>query len=278
MSEEFLQYIWKHQLYTNKKYVSNTGDQVELIHPGDQNTNAGPDFSNARVRIANTLWAGNCEVHVSSSDWTKHAHNLDPSYKNIILHIVKKNDVEIRNSDKILIPTIELEYPVVLEEKYKDLLKSELWIPCAKEISNVQSFQLYQWLTTLSVERLEKHSTEILSLLTACNNHWEEAFYVTLAKSFGFNVNSLPFQLLAKSLPLIILAKHKENLFQLEALLFGQSGLITNPVDNYSQLLFDEYKFLQKKYGLKPIDRHLWKFLRLRPSNFPTVRIAQFAA
>ena len=177
-----------------------------------------------------------------------------------------------------IVPAIELECPVELEDNYRLLLESELWVPCAKDIHKIQSIQLIQWLTSLSVERLEKYSMDILSQLSQNHNHWDEAFYISLAKSFGFSVNGLPFQMLARSLPLSILAKHKDNLFQIEALLFGQSGLITIPTDEYTEMLLKEYLFLQKKYSLKPIESHLWKFLRLRPSNFPTIRIAQLAA
>jgi hypothetical protein len=278
MTEEFLQYIWKHRLFEQKKYIANTGETVEILHTGDQNTNAGPDFSNVRIRIAETLWAGNCEVHVAASDWSKHAHSSDPSYNNIILHVVLRNDAEIKNANGNTIPAIELKYPASLDENYKSLLKNELWIPCAPEVKNISTIKLLHWLTSLSIERLEKHSNDIQSLLLQNHNHWEDALYISLARSFGFGMNGLPFQMLAKSLPFMVLAKHKDNLFQIEALLFGQSGLIAKPVDEYSEMLLKEYVFLQKKYSLKPIESHLWKFLRLRPSNFPTIRIAQFAA
>jgi hypothetical protein len=278
MTEEFLQYLWKHRLFRPKKYMANTGEPIEIIHTGEQNTNAGPDFSNVRIKIADTLWAGNCEVHVSASDWNKHDHHANPAYNNIILHVVLHNNADIRDVSGNIIPTIELEYESELEENYSTLLASELWIPCAKDIHKVQSIQLIQWLTSLSVERLEKHSVDILSQLAINQNHWEEAFYISLARSFGFGINGLPFQMLARSMPLSILSKHKNSLFQIEALLFGQSGLIVEPLDEYTEKLCKEYLFLQKKYALRPIEGHLWKYLRLRPSNFPTIRIAQFAA
>ena len=278
MTEEFLQYIWKHKLYESKPYLANTGEQILILFPGEQNHDSGPDFRDVRIKINNTLWAGNCEVHLAASDWFKHNHHTDKSYDSVVLHIVLKNDIEITASNGRTIPTIELKYQHKLEENYQNLLSSQLWVPCAEKIGKVDRFHIIQWLTSLAIERLEKRSTEIEYHLNQNKNNWEEAFYHFLARSFGFKVNALPFELLAKSLPLNILAKHKDNLFQLEALLFGQSGLLKNSSDDYSKKLLNEYLFYQKKYSLKPLEGHLWKFMRLRPANFPTIRIAQFAA
>ncbi len=249
MNEDFLQYIWKYQLFNQKPYKADTGDKIEIIHVGEQNFNAGPDFQNVKIRIGETLWAGNCEVHLLSSDWAKHNHNNDKAYDNVILHVVLKNDTETKTSKGRVVPTIELKWDIALEKNYKSLLDSQRWVSCADQIAAVDKMYIIQWLTKLAIERLEKRSDEIISFLKKGNNNWEEAFYYFLARSFGFKVNAVPFEMLAQSLPLKILAKHKDSLFQLEALLFGQSGLIINPPDEYSDKLLTEYNFLQKKYS-----------------------------
>jgi hypothetical protein len=278
MSEEFIQYIWKQQLFKQRSYLASTGEKVEILQPGEQNFDAGPDFINARIKIWNTIWAGNCEVHQHASDWLKHGHNQDNAYDSVILHVVVHCDSVAKTTANRIVPTIELKFDKKLEKNYQNLLDSQQWIPCAALISQIEKFHITHWLTKLTVERLEQRTEDILRHLTFSKNNWEETFYHYLARSFGFKVNAIPFELLAQSIPYSILGKHKENLFQIEALLFGQSGLLDIPSDNYSNMLNAEYLFLQKKYALRPMPAHLWKFLRLRPSNFPTVRIAQFAA
>jgi hypothetical protein len=278
MSEEFLQYIWKNSLFEQKEYISSSGEKIIIEHVGEQNLDSGPDFNDTRIRINGTLWAGNCEVHQVASDWLKHDHNSNKAYDNVVLHVVLKNDATIMTTAGRNIPAIEIIYQNELEENYKLLQSSRSWIPCADKIKKVDRFYIVQWLTKLSIERLENRSLEINRNLEHSKNHWEEAFYQYLARSFGFKVNAVPFEMLAQSVPLNILAKHKDNLKQLEAILFGQSGLLNEPNDGYSQELSKEYLFLQRKYSLKPIEKHLWKFMRLRPANFPTVRIAQFAS
>lgn len=279
MTEQFLQFIWKNKLFEQKTYAAHTGELVQIIHPGEQNFNAGPDFQCAKIRIADNLWAGNCEVHIKSSDWLKHHHQQDGAYDNVVLHVVLKNDTPVVVHSGRQIPTIEIEFDPQLEENYNQLLSADKWVACAPAPALIEHFYLSQWMTSLSIERLQQRHDDIVNHLKQSKFHWENTFYYFLAKGFGFKVNATPFELLAKSLPLEILAKHKNNLKQLEALLFGQSGLLeiqTN--DDYSLELYKEYEFLKKKYQLSSIDSHLWKFLRLRPINFPTIRIAQFAA
>lgn len=278
MSEEFLQYIWKYSLFSQNNYIADTGERIKILHVGEHNLAAGPDFTNAKIQIGDTLWAGNCEIHLASSDWIKHNHNIDNAYNNVILHVVIKNDSETSTSNGRIIPTIEISWDKSFEENYKRLLNSHRWVSCENYIDKVDKLYIIQWLTNLAIERLEKRSEEIISYLNKSNNNWEEGFYYFLSRSFGFKVNAVPFEMLARSLPLKILAKHKDNLHQIESLLFGQSGLINDTTDGYSRNLFTEYNFLQKKYFLKPVEPHLWKFMRLRPYNFPTIRIAQFAA
>lgn len=279
MTEQFLQFIWKNKLFEQKTYAAHTGEPVQIIHPGEQNFNAGPDFQCAKIRIADKIWAGNCEVHINSSDWLKHHHQHDGAYENVILHVVLKNDIPIKANSGREIPTITLNFNAQLEENYLQLLSAENWVACAPAPALIEHFYLSQWMTNLSVERLQQRHDDIVNHLMQSKFHWEDIFYLFLAKGFGFKVNATPFELLAKSLPLEILAKHKNSLKQVEALLFGQSGLLEIQAnDSYTIELQEEYAFLKKKYQLSSMDAHLWKFLRLRPVNFPTVRIAQFAA
>ena len=278
MTEEFLQYVWKYALYEQKPYFSDTGEEIIIIHQGEQNFDSGPDFTNTKIKIGDTIWVGNCEVHLNTADWEKHGHTENKAYNNIILHVVAKHNNSVVINKLNPIPTIELSFDKSLIENYNSLVSSKQWVSCASKIQTIEKIKWVQWLTFLAIERLENKSVEIVQQLEKSQFHWEEAFYIFLARSFGFKVNSMPFELLAKSIPLNILGKHKNNLFQIEALFFGQSGLLENAVEDYSKALANEYIFLQKKYQLKPIEGHLWKFMRLRPYNFPTIRIAQFAS
>jgi len=279
MSEEFLQYIWRYMLFEGDLQTAATGETVEVLFQGELNTDAGPDFFNARIRINGTLWCGNVEVHLNSSDWLKHGHQNDKAYDNVILHVVKDYDAEVRRKNGETITTIILRYRKKTEEKYRRLLTNRLWIPCQNDIIEPASFHLDFWLQSLLVERLEEKSSYIISNLERNNHDWEETFYQQLARNFGMKVNEQPFELLARSLPLKYLARHKDNLLQVEALLFGQAGLLQQAVwdDGYFINLRREYEILRKKFNVKPLEKHHWKFLRLRPLNFPTIRIAQFS-
>jgi hypothetical protein len=280
MTEEFLHYIWKYKRYDSAELITQSGENIQVLKQGDHNTDAGPDFFNSKVKVGKTLWAGNVEIHIKSSDWKKHKHELDKAYDNVILHVVYENDEKLFRKSGEEIPTLELKgkFDKQAFKKYLQFKDSKAWVPCATQLKSVESFTLNTWLDRLLVERLERKSVNISLCLEKNKNNWEETFYQQLARSFGFKVNSDPFELLAKSLPISVLARHKSSLFQIEALLYGQAGMLNKEfTDTYSQYLQNEYVFLQKKYKLKPIDTHLWKFLRLRPSNFPTIRIAQFA-
>lgn len=278
MNEDFLQYIWKHSLFRHKNCIASTGEKLEIINVGEHNSNAGPDFINARVKIGDTLWAGNVEVHSRTSDWNKHNHNNDKSYDNIILHVVGKNDCVIRRSGGEIIPSMELNYSKKLERNYHSLLLANRRIPCDAHLIKTDRFLIRSWLGKMAVERLMQKSDYIQNILVQHKNNWEEAFYQILARNFGFGVNAEPFELLAKSLPTHYLAKHKNNLTQVEAMLFGQAGLLNESKKDYYALhLAKEYRFLKHKFSLVPIESHLWKFLRLRPANFPTIRLSQLA-
>jgi len=279
MNEEFLQYLWRYRLFQNQ-INSSDGKKIEIIDTGEINFDAGPDFFNAKIRIDNTLWAGNVEVHINSSDWFKHKHHQNNAYNNIILHVVFEDDAIVRRKNGELIPCLELKgkFSKKLYFRYKDFMLSKSWIPCEKQFSDVDPFVLNNWLDVLLIERLKTKIELIDCKLTANKNNWEKTFYECLASNFGFKVNTDAFELLAKSLPIKYLAKHKNSVFQLEAMLFGQAGLLnSNFNDGYPKQLYAEYQFLKNKFSLEPIDSHLWKFLRLRPSNFPTIRISQFA-
>jgi hypothetical protein len=255
------------------------GDKIEVINPGEYNSDAGPDFFNAKIRIGETIWAGNVEMHIKSSDWMLHNHAVDRAYDNVILHIVTDDDKPATNSKGQQIPTVIIKYPDALEWKLMNLTSSGKWIPCEDSFASFDSFSIRLWLESLMIERLEQKTAQVFDLVNNTQGSWEEAFYQSVARSFGLKANALPFELLAKSTPLKVLGKHKDNLFQIESILFGQSGLLDS-IDNHDSYTFSlqkEYKYLQHKFSLTAIDGHLWKFLRMRPTAFPTIRIAQFA-
>jgi hypothetical protein len=275
MIEEFLHYIWKYRLAYYPEY-----DHIEVFHPGFHNTDSGPDFFNARIKIDETLWSGNVEIHIFSSDWNKHGHQHDKAYDNVILHVVYQHDEEVRNSNGIIIPVLELKgkFDENMYVRYKYMLSNNDRIPCEKMIKDIDMKKVSSWLDRMMTERLEKKSASIRQLLVKNGNNAEETFYQLMARSFGSRINALPFELMAKSLPLQYLAKHKSNLLQIEALIFGQAGMLDNNFsDEYPLKLKREYQYLRKKLSLVPVDPAIWKFLRLRPYNFPTIRLAQFA-
>lgn len=279
MKESILHFIWQNKLFQSHSLHTTDGDSVEVIDPGRLNTDAGPDFFNAKIKLGNTIWAGNVEIHTRSSEWAKHGHSDDKAYNSVVLHVVKTADAQVFRTNGEPIPQLELIYPAGIEENYAQLMKNSLRIPCENKIANVPVVFIRGWKNALLTERLLRKTANISEILKQNNRHWEEAFYLNLARSFGFGTNGQAFEMLAASLPMQILGKHKNSLPQLEALLFGQAGLLAaNEEDAYLLSLRKEYDFLKIKYDLKPIDGSLWKLLRLRPDNFPYVRIAQFAA
>ena len=278
MKEEFLHFIWKNKLYDAIESVDSYLD-IEVIEPGLHNFDAGPDFFNAKVRVGHTIWAGNVEIHLKSSDWEKHGHHMNPAYNNVILHLVTEHDKDVFHAGGQKVLTALIRFGKRYYHKYEKLMHSERQIACSDEFKNIDSFTLKFWLTNMLVERIESKTEYLRNLLAYCNNSWEEVFYISLARSFGFKVNSEPFEWLARSLPLVVLGRNKNNIMRIEALLFGQAGFLDDIIEAPDfMLLKKEYLYLKNKYKLKPIDKSLWKFLRIRPDNFPTVRIAQFAA
>ena len=279
MAEEFLQFIWRFGLFHLEEMATTAGEKLEIVNRGTLNPDAGPDFFNAQIRIGETLWAGNVEVHLKASDWYRHLHNKDEAYQNVILHVVGVADVDVWNQSDNKIPCVVLDFSPRYQENYQLLLKSENWVPCAPSIGKVIPEKISISMNRLLIERLQDKTGEILERMEQNKWDWSETFYQFLARNFGFKVNALPFEMTARSLPLSILGKHRNNLFQLEALLFGQAGFLTDEFlgDDYFMKLREEYLFLAKKYNLHPIEKYMWKFLRLRPINFPPLRISQFA-
>ncbi|MFH0892945.1 MAG: DUF2851 family protein [Bacteroidota bacterium] len=282
MNESLLHYIWKFRLYSSGRLSLSDGRLLEVENPGQHNQDQGPDFLNARIKIEDISWAGNVEVHVASSDWEKHKHTNDPAYDRIILHVVFKEDKKLFFANGQAIPTLVLEKitdPSLLS-RFEILQNPKLKIPCQDQLTEIPKLLFKSWSDRMAIERLEEKTNRIQELLSKNQNNWEETFYQLLFRNFGFHVNTDAFESLARAVPFSILKKNLHSLSQTEALLFGQAGLLSenkNP-DEYTSSLQKEYAFLQSKYSLKPIDASLWKFMRTRPSNFPTVRISQLAA
>ncbi len=278
MTEALFQFIWQHSLYKVTELTTTGGEPLTIVHPGKINRDAGPDFLEARVKVGNTTLVGNVELHLKSSDWHKHGHQGNGAYQNLILHVVYEND---RASVAENTPTVALKGHIAegVIAHYDKLMQAQGKLPCAGQLANVKDIIKEGWLSRLLAERWEEKLTDWNILLENATEDWRNLLYWRMAANFGFKTNATPFLLLARSLPLNILARHSENLLQVEALLFGQAGLLEGMhEDEYTVSLQDEYHYLRKKYSLTPQAGHLWKFMRMRPANFPTVRIAQFAA
>jgi Protein of unknown function (DUF2851) len=247
MREDFLHYLWRYKRFDTLNLQTTDNQSVEILTVGEHNTHAGPDFFNAKIKIDEIIWVGNVEMHLTASEWLKHGHQTDKNYDSVILHVVLDADVKIERSNGEVIPCLAMR-PYIKENLlglYQNILHNEHWIPCQHHFYQVAEFTKEAWWTRLLVERLEQKTTPIEAQLIDNQLYWEEIFYRNIAKNFGVKVNEQPFEMLAFSLPLLTIGKHKNSLFQIEALLFGQAGI--------------------------------WKYLRLRPANFPTIRIAQFA-
>lgn len=274
-----MQYIWQFQYFNKNELTTIDGDPIQIIHQGSFNTNQGADFSEAKIKIGNTTWAGNVELHIKSSDWNLHNHSADKNYNNIILHVVWQHDKEIKDIAGNNLPTLGLQNRVskLLLNKYEALMNASSFIPCENHVHTINDLTLLSWKQRLLAERLEAKSAIIFSFLNQNNFHWEETFWWLIAKNFGIKVNGEAFEKIARSLSVNILAKHKNQIHHLEALLFGQAGLLEKDfTEDYPQMLQKEYRFYQKKYKLQQPEVQLF-FLRMRPANFPTLRLAQLA-
>ncbi len=281
MTEDFLHYIWKYRLFNSQELCTASGEKLLVLHPGTHNHHGGPDFLNARIKIGETIWAGHVEIHTRAGDWHHHKHTDDAHYKNVILHAVFENDKQIflHRPHDLQVFDISTYMRTDQWSQYEGWLQSKTWIPCQAQSAAVDALTWTSWKDRLIVERLEQKSTAVFQQLEKTNGDWSEVFYRLLARNFGFKVNSDAMEMLAESLPQSILAKHKSDPLQVEALLFGQAGFLNEIFsDAYPNDLKTEYAFLQKKYALKTMNMAAWNFGRLRPSNFPTIRIAQLAA
>lgn len=279
ITEEFLSYLWKNKLIKQPIYCTN-GELIVIKKQGEKNHDAGPDFTNALIKIGKALWSGSVEIHIKSSDWFKHKHHFDKKYKSVILHAVYFDDLSTEKSKSLNIPTLILKnvFDKNLLQRYTSIVNNLYWIPCEKQINSINRFRFYHFIIRLAIEQLEFKAKRIDMQLKDNHNNLEQAFYEQLARNFGFKTNGDAFEMLAKSMPVKYLALHKNNLLQIESMLFGQAGMLDqNFKDSYPKLLQKEYSFLKKKFNLTPIPSNIWKFFRLRPSNFPTIRISQFA-
>lgn len=281
INEDFVQAVWQHLWFDIKELKTTDGKPIQIIKTGHLNRNSGPDFSEAMIEIDGIKWAGNVEIHTKSSDWKVHGHQRDTAYNNVILHVVLYHDIDIQTANNNTIPVLELYNRInpSLIEKYKYLIAQEQSIPCKDLVYKVPELERTQWLERLISERLEYKSRGIFTLLAQTQSHWEQVFYIILASNFGFHVNKQPFEQLAFNLPLSILGKHKNNKLQIECLVFGVAGLLDESIieDEYYNTLQKEFIHLKNKYQLKPMDASQWRFMRTRPSNFPSIRLAQFA-
>ena len=276
--EQLLHYVWKHKIFPLKELKTTTGQQVEVIDTGLANTDAGPDFFNAKLKLDGVLWIGNIEIHERSSDWFKHGHHADAGYNSVILHIASEIDTEISRSNGERIPQIQLICPEAVRTNYKELLETDSYPPCYRIIPSLPPFTSHSWMTALQMERFEQKATLLNERLKRCQGNWEDAFFITLARNFGFGLNGDAFETWAHRLPFRAVDKHRNDLFQIEAIFFGQAGILEDSDgDGYYLRLKKEYTYLQHKFGLIPMDASLWRFLRLRPANFPHIRIAQLA-
>ncbi|SNR29904.1 DUF2851 family protein [Lutibacter flavus] len=281
MKENLLHFIWKLKLFSSKKMLSTNEESIEITSTGIENLNSGPDFFNAKIQINNQVWAGNVEIHINSSDWYKHNHEIDENYDSVILHVVWEHDVEIYRKNGDTVSTLELKNYISKEvlKNYEQLFsKNNNWINCEKDINSVNSFAMDNWLERLYFERLEQKSLFINQVLAANLNNWEATLFILLAKNFGLKVNADAFLNFARSFDFSIVRKVSNNLEQLEALFFGQAGLLSNEKESvYFNKLKQEYSYLKVKFKLSPISKGEVQFFRLRPNNFPTIRLSQLA-
>ena len=258
-----------------------TGEPVEVIDAGLPNTNAGPDFFNAKLKIGGTLWVGNIEVHTLASDWMRHGHDKDAAYDNVILHVAETVDCEVFRANGVPVPQLQLPCPDPVRQRYDELSHAEIYPPCYSILSSLPKLTVHSWLSALQVERFEQKARVIATRLERCNNHWEDVFFITLARNFGFGLNGDAFEAWASRLPFRAIDKHRDDLFQVEAFFFGQAGLLDEELpdaDGYYLKLQKDFRYLQHKFELSvPMTATQWRFLRLRPGNFPHVRLAQLA-
>lgn len=274
-----MQYIWQHRLWLSEDMVTNDGRKVRVIDPGILNTDAGPDFFNAKVEIDGHTWVGNVEIHVRATDWKRHGHHEDPAYDSVILHVVEKDDAPVYRINGEPIPQVVLKVSARFNESYDQLVNARVELPCAARLKEVPQLTVTEWIEALAFERLHSKVERVQQFYEIYHGSWEDICYVLLARTLGFGINNDAFERLARATPLRLQHKHSDSIMQIEALLFGQSGLLncTDNSDPYVQQLKREYSFLANKFSLRPIEGTAWKLFRSRPQNFPYRRIALLA-
>lgn len=281
MQENFLHYVWQFKKFNTNHLKTTEGEGIALLNNGQPNMHGGPDFYNAQLKIDDQLWAGNVEIHIKSSDWYVHNHEMDAAYDNVILHVVYEHDTEIFRKDNSIIPTLELKQLIHKNvfQNYQTLLMSpHKWINCENDFADVDDFVVSNWLERLYIERLERKSKVIGLMLESTKNDWEGVLFKLLAKNFGLKVNGDSFLSMANSFDFSIVRKIQSQPLQLEALFFGQLGLLEKTVENaYHVSLAKEYQFIKQKFNLSNTDVIPLQFFRLRPPNFPTIRLSQLA-
>ena len=275
-----MHYIWQHRLWRSEDMVTNDGRHVRVLDQGLLNTDAGPDFFNAKIEIDGQLWVGNVEMHVRASDWKRHGHDHDTAYDNVILHVVDKDDAPVMRTNGERIPQLVLQVSPLFTRSYDLLVGSRQELPCESVIRQVPAITITEWIERLAFERLHGKVQRVRDLLDMYHGSWEDVCYVTLARNLGFGINNEAFDRLARRTPLRLLHKHSDSLMQIEALLFGQAGMLdpaATGTDAYYQQLCREYAFLANKFSLHPMEPEAWKMFRIRPQNFPYRRIAMLA-
>jgi len=280
INEKLLQFIWQHRLLSPGHLVTTSGNEIIILKPGDLNKDAGPDFFNGQIILNGLTLAGNIEIHLRSSDWLKHGHQNDKNYDNIILHVVYDHDLSLRQNEVHQVEVLELKnhIPEKTLEAYGQLAASSERLPCSNQLKDVPDFKLIAWMERMAIERLSEKTDRIERLYSANNSDLTQTFYTLVLRNFGFKVNALPFELLTKLLPAALLLRHSNNVFQLESLLLGMAGMLDEQyAEKYIRDLQNEFMFMKEKYQLVPLKRELFKFSKLRPANFPDLRLAQFA-
>lgn len=280
--EKLLHYVWKHKILPLKALTTTDGRDLEIIDPGMHNSNAGPDFFNAKIRIGETVWAGNVEIHLKSTDWYQHEHHLNDAYNNTILHIAQTVNSEVKTHDDKVIPQLQLDIPAQLAIHYKELQSTEDYPRCHKMIPELEKMKIHGWMDALLAERLTERSQKVLDRVKETNGDWEQATFVTLSRNFGFGLNGDAFERWAKLVPLQAVNKHRDNLVQIEAIFLGLAGLIEEchkqKTNDEIEYLKQEFAYLSHKFSLpKPLDSKQWRYLRTHPQNFPHTRILQIA-
>ena len=286
--EQLLHYVWKPKMFPLGELQTTDGLRVEVIDPGLHNHHSGPDFFNAKIKINGTLWVGNVEIHDKSSDWFLHGHDKDKAYDNVVLHVTGNPDRDVTNTEGQYIPQMQLDIPNIVRENYEELLRTDQYPPCYKIIPDLPRLTIHSWMAALQTERLEEKTEAIQRRADRMNGSWEDAYFMTLARNYGFGINGDAFEEWAAHIPFSAVAHHRDNLFQIEAIFLGQAGLLQTEAiperyqqealnEGYFAKLRNEYLYLAHKFSLKPMDFKLWKFLRLRPQNFPHIRLAQMA-